>query len=46
LLDKYGLDNGWIQEMESHEFYRPNFDKDREDPFGNKTFFEDADAKT
>jgi putative pyruvate formate lyase activating enzyme len=36
LLDKYGLENGWIQEMESREFYRPNFEKDREDPFGNK----------
>jgi putative pyruvate formate lyase activating enzyme len=36
LLDKYGLENGWIQEMESHDFYRPNFDEDREDPFGNK----------
>ena len=36
LLEKYGLENGWIQEMESNEFYRPNFDEDREDPFGNK----------
>ena len=38
LLEKYGLENGWIQEMDSHEFYRPNFDDDREDPFGNKKF--------
>jgi putative pyruvate formate lyase activating enzyme len=38
LLDKYGLENGWIQEMESRDFYRPNFDEDREDPFGNKKF--------
>jgi putative pyruvate formate lyase activating enzyme len=36
LLDKYGLENGWIQEMESHDFYRPNFQENREDPFGNK----------
>jgi len=36
LLEKYGLENGWVQEMDSHEFYRPNFDDDREDPFGNK----------
>lgn len=36
LLDKYGLENGWIQEMESHDFYRPFFQEDREDPFGNK----------
>ena len=38
LLDKYGLENGWVQEMESHDFYRPNFHNDREDPFGNKKF--------
>ena len=42
LLEKYGLENGWIQEMDSHEFYLPNFDKDREDPFGNKRLFESA----
>jgi len=46
LLDNYGLENGWIQEMESHDFYRPNFDDDREDPFGNKKLFEDAAVKT
>ena len=39
LLYKYGLENGWIQEMESHDFYRPNFKEDREDPFGNKRLF-------
>jgi len=44
LLDKYELKNGWIQEMESHEFYRPNFNEDREDPFGNKNLFEIANA--
>ena len=38
LLHKYGLENGWIQEMESHDFYRPNFEENREDPFGNKKF--------
>ena len=36
LLDKYGLENGWIQELESSEFYRPFFNEDRSDPFGNK----------
>lgn len=46
LLEKYGLENGWIQEMESHEFYRPNFDDDREDPFNNKKLFEIADIRT
>lgn len=42
LLEKYNLDNGWIQEMDSHEVYLPNFDKDREDPFDNKRFSEIA----
>jgi len=40
LLDKYGLENGWVQKMESNDFYRPNFDRDREDPFGNRKLFE------
>jgi len=40
LLDKYGLENGWVQEMESNDFYRPYFKDDREDPFGNKRLFE------
>jgi putative pyruvate formate lyase activating enzyme len=34
LLEKYGLENGWIQELESNDFYRPNFE-DRKDPFNN-----------
>lgn len=38
LLDKYNLHNGWLQELESSEFYRPNFNENRIDPFGNKTF--------
>jgi putative pyruvate formate lyase activating enzyme len=42
LLHKYGLEKGWIQEMESHDFYHPNFNEDREDPFGNKKLFEFA----
>jgi putative pyruvate formate lyase activating enzyme len=42
LLEKYNLNNGWIQEMDSNDFYRPNFDSDREDPFGNKRFLETA----
>jgi putative pyruvate formate lyase activating enzyme len=45
LFDKYGLENGWVQEMESHEFYRPNFDEDRENPFGNKNMPELAANK-
>ena len=36
LLDKYGLENGWVQEMESNDYYRPEFEKDRVDPFNNK----------
>jgi putative pyruvate formate lyase activating enzyme len=35
LLEKYGLHNGWIQEMESAETYRPNFNEDRANPFKN-----------
>ena len=35
--------HGWIQEMESNDFYRPNFDEDRKDPFGNKKLFETAE---
>jgi putative pyruvate formate lyase activating enzyme len=35
LMDKYGLENGWIQEMESNEYYRPHFKENRIDPFGN-----------
>jgi putative pyruvate formate lyase activating enzyme len=46
LLDKYGLENGWVQEMESNDYYRPNFNEDREDPFGNKKLFEIINAET
>ncbi len=35
LLDKFGLQNGWVQEMESKESYRPFFEETREDPFKN-----------
>lgn len=35
LLDKYKLKNGWIQEMESIHSYRPEFNKDRINPFNN-----------
>lgn len=35
LLEKYGLHNGWIQEMESSGNYRPNFNEDRTNPFKN-----------
>jgi putative pyruvate formate lyase activating enzyme len=37
LLDKYGLENGWVQEYESNESYRPYFENSRLDPFRNKT---------
>ncbi|HEX2865401.1 MAG TPA: radical SAM protein [Ignavibacteriales bacterium] len=36
LMEKYHLKNGWIQEMESEQNYRPEFVKDRIDPFNNK----------
>lgn len=35
LLERYGLHNGWIQELESQQNYRPNFNKDRINPFEN-----------
>ena len=35
LLNKYGLENGWVQEMESNESYRPYFEETRENPFKN-----------
>lgn len=36
LMDKYGLDNGWMQELESSEYYRPSFEISRNDPFNNR----------
>ncbi|MDH3269006.1 MAG: radical SAM protein [Ignavibacteria bacterium] len=42
LLEKYSLENGWVQEMESNDFYRPDFNEDRKDPFGNKKLLENA----
>jgi len=36
LLNKYGLENGWMQEIESNDFYRPFFDENRIDPFKNE----------
>ncbi len=35
LLEKYGLENGWVQEMDANENYRPNFETDRVNPFGD-----------
>jgi len=35
LLEKYGLHNGWIQEMESANNYKPQFNQDRLNPFKN-----------
>lgn len=35
LLDKYGLHNGWIQELESRDNYKPHFNEDRINPFKN-----------
>jgi len=39
LLDKYGLEDRWFQEIESNDFYRPFFSDDRIDPFCNETLF-------
>ena len=38
LMDKYGLHNGWIQEAESSENYRPYFNEDRVNPFNNSPY--------
>lgn len=35
LLEKYGLNNGWIQELDSSENYRPDFEQCRINPFKN-----------
>lgn len=35
LLERYGLKNGWIQELESPDLYRPYFADSRTDPFRN-----------
>jgi putative pyruvate formate lyase activating enzyme len=37
LMDKYNLQNGWIQEIESAENYRPSFETNRNDPFRNSS---------
>ena len=42
LLERYGLENGWIQELESNETYRPHFEQDREDPFNNEKLLENS----
>lgn len=36
LLKKYGLTKGWIQEMESFDHYRPDFIRNRKNPFNNQ----------
>ena len=33
LMEKYGLKNGWIQELESYNYYRPEFNRNRLNPF-------------
>jgi len=35
MMDKYGLHNGWTQEVGSSESYRPYFSEDRVNPFKN-----------
>lgn len=41
LMEKYGLHNGWFQEMESSHHYRPSFSFDRKNPFNNKAILTD-----
>jgi putative pyruvate formate lyase activating enzyme len=33
LMDKYGLHNGWFQEMDSSDYYLPEFKTNRQNPF-------------
>ncbi len=35
LMEKYSLHNGWIQQVESSDNYRPYFNQNRENPFNN-----------
>lgn len=35
LMEKYGLHNGWVQEMESAHNYKPHFNENRVNPFNN-----------
>lgn len=35
LMNKYGLENGWVQEIESNDYYRPAFNENRNNPFTN-----------
>jgi putative pyruvate formate lyase activating enzyme len=35
LMEKYGLHNGWLQDLESHQNYVPEFNRDRVNPFNN-----------
>lgn len=46
LLEKYNLENGWVQELDSSESYRPFFNDDRLDPFGNEGDLELAGVKS
>jgi len=34
-MHKYGLKNGWVQDMDSYQHYLPEFNRDRANPFGN-----------
>ncbi len=35
LMEKYGLVNGWIQDLESSDNYRPSFEFNPQNPFNN-----------
>lgn len=35
LMHKYNLENGWVQEMDSNDYYRPDFIENRTNPFNN-----------
>jgi putative pyruvate formate lyase activating enzyme len=37
-LEKYGLHNGWVQQFESKDAYKPDFLESRNDPFHNSEY--------
>ncbi|MBU1101241.1 MAG: radical SAM protein [Bacteroidetes bacterium] len=45
LLEKFSLDNGWIQDLESNYCYRPYFEVDRTNPFKTECIFKESGIK-
>jgi len=43
-MERLGFRNGWVQDMESNDFYRPAFNEDRTDPFSNENLLKKVNA--